>query len=168
MDNRRDNAHRVWSRQHARSQRPKHSSHFQRFSRISSVNHRLAIYAVVQFNFSPTVGPASTERSARIALRLHPPPTDTTDLYPPPPDTTDLQLRGSLQAVQMPIWTAIDIVSTPRATISRTVKTIRGTSQQAISWRAGRACEHTSFPQFGQHAQCGNQSGLGNEQNKGS
>jgi hypothetical protein len=79
----------------------------------SSVNHRLAICAVVQFDFGLAVEPASTERSADIALRMQPPPPDTTDLHPLPPDTTDLQPRGSLQAVQMFTLTAIDIVSTP-------------------------------------------------------
>jgi hypothetical protein len=134
----------------------------------NSVNRSLAICTVVQFEFGHTVEPASTERSASIALRMQPPPPDTTDLHSPPPDTTALQLRGSLQAVQMPIWTAIDIVSTPQATILRTVKTIPNTSQHAESWRAGRAYEHARFPQFGQHSQYGNQSGLRNGQDKGS
>jgi hypothetical protein len=80
---------------------------------INPVNRSLAICAVVRFDFGLTVGPASTERPADIALRMQPPPPDTTDLHPPPPDTTALQLRGSLQAVQMFTLTAIDILSTP-------------------------------------------------------
>jgi hypothetical protein len=114
---------------------------------FSSVNHRLAICEVVQFDFGLTVEPASTERPASIALRMQPLPPDTTDLHPPSPDTTALQLRGSLQAVQMFTLTAIDILSTPE-------RSFRGQSR--------RKRTHLNKPNHGEPVELANTLGFRN------